>query len=525
MVQQGKDWLDGKVKIDGFGGIVLNEKQIEFVNDKHRFSLTSGGMASGKTMGYIIKFILISQWFPGTRILIGRKTKTNAQETFMKDFSEICPPKLYEYKLGDGKIIFSNGTEAVFFGLDAQVGGDDTKKAEQNIKSHNFGFIFIDQLEEIEKSIFEALNSRTRRRMCRHDRSFMTLVFDTGNEMKAEQYDELSQKQKESIGNIVYDKCSVCGLYTFNQFNMTTNPANFWAYHFFKENPNKLSHLVETSMLDNRANLSEQFIQSELAKPERYVKKYVYGEWSDASLVDACVFYDEYIDFTEKNIKEPIREFDGIKIFEDPSNVYNYQIGIDTSEGNVDPCSIKVFNSDIGYEVASYSGFVSVNAQVDRALKLAYLYSLKSNPLIVVESAPSASGAAFLENIKNKYENIYQRETYNYHEQKITKKLGFSTNHATKQLLVENFNQLLQKKCAIIRDVETLKEMRHFVWSDEASQKGAGAQKGYHDDRVMATMLALWRVNPSEAPQREQSNKVDLMRIQKVRSKKTNLYA
>lgn len=525
MSQQGRDWLDGKIEVTEFGGIKLNDKQIAFVNDKHRFSLISGGMSSGKTLAWMVKFILITQWFPGTRILIGRKTKMNAQETFMKDFSDICPKGLYEYKLGDGKLIFSNGTEAIFFGLDASVSGEDTKKAEQNIKSHNFGFIFIDQLEEIEKSVFDALNSRARKRMCRHPREFQTLVFEDKKEISASAYDNLPELHKKSMGNIIFDKCSVCGNYTFNQFNMTTNPANFWGYHFFKESPHSMSHLIETSMLDNKKFLSEQFIQSELTKSERYIKKFVYGEWSDSSLVDAGVFSEEDIAFCESNVKKPIREFDGIKIFEDPSNVFTYQIGVDTSEGNVDPSAIKVFNVDTGEEVASYTGFVPVNAQVEKTLKLAYLYSQKSEPLIVVESSPSASGAAFLENIKNKYENIYQREVYNYHEQKITKKLGFSTNSATKQLIIDNFNLLLNKKCVKIRDENTVKEMRHFVWSDEASKKGAGAQAGYHDDEVMATMLAIWRINPSEAPKREEQSIREIQRIQRVRVKKTNLYA
>src|SRR3990170_521195 len=63
----------------------------------------------------------------------------------------------------------------------------DIKKAQQKLKSLNLGAYFIDQLEEVEYEVFEVLNSRLRR-----------------NDVPV------------------------------RQGNMDCNPANFWAYHFFK---------------------------------------------------------------------------------------------------------------------------------------------------------------------------------------------------------------------------------------------------------------------------------------------------
>lgn len=498
MVQMGKDWLDGKILIEEFQGIKLNKKQIEFVNDKNRFSLVSGGMASGKSLAWIIKFILITQWFPGTRIMIGRKTKGNASETFMKDFVDVCPPGIYEHKIGEGKLVFRNGTEAIFFGLDSLAsGGEDLKKAIQTIKSHNFGFVFIDQLEEIDEKVFEALNSRVRRRQCKHGTNEATgevVVMRDENKMP------------------LYEKCNTCGLYSFNQFNMTTNPANFWAYDFFKVHPRPMTHLVETSMLDNKGNLSEQFIQSELAKPERYVKKYVYGEWSPDSMVEGGVFYEDYIKQQSFYIKNPIREFDGIKIFVEPSAKYEYQIGVDSSEGATDPCSIQVINKDTGEQVATYNQFVPVGVQIEKTMQLAMMYSLKRKPLLVIET--NASGTAVIEGIKKLYDNIYEREIFNYREQKILKKLGFQTNFASKALLIENFNSLLSKKYVIISDRNTLEEMKVFIYSDEAQSKGAGAQSGYHDDNVIALMLAFFNVKPKTQEEKTLRRLLEEKRVQ-----------
>ena len=76
--EMGKSWLRGEIKVEEFEGLHLNAKQIDFINAKERFNLISGGMAAGKSLAYIIKFILMMMWFPGTKALIGRKTKGNA---------------------------------------------------------------------------------------------------------------------------------------------------------------------------------------------------------------------------------------------------------------------------------------------------------------------------------------------------------------------------------------------------------------------------------------------------------------
>lgn len=489
----GQRWLRGEIKVEEFEGIHLNAKQIDFIDRKERFNLIGGGMAAGKSLAYIIKFILLMMWFPGTKALIGRKTKGNAIATFMKDFGEICPPGLYEFKVGDGVILFPNGSEARFFGLDAlQSGnGEDLKKAVQDLRSHNFGFVFIDQLEEIEMKVFEALNSRMRRRQCKH-----------------------SMDVQEHHDN--YDVCKECGKYSFSQMNFTTNPANFWAYDYFKANPRPMTHLIEVSMLDNKGFLSEQFIKSELGKPKRYVQKFVYGEWSPDSLVEGGVFAEDYLKQQNFYIKGPLREFDGIKIFKEPE-FKDYQIGLDPSEGVVDPCCIKVVCKDDGEEVAAYSGFINATAIVQKAVQLALMYSLKAKPLIIPECV--GAGQAIIELLKRQYENIYEREVFLYREKKNVKKLGFHTNFATKQQLIEQFTALLQKKFPKLRDKATLEEMKTFIYSDEAAKKGAGAQTGYHDDRVIGTMLAYWGL---DAPTFREKSLFEQLRKQKQTKKITH---
>lgn len=496
--QLGKDWLDGKVTLTEFNGIKFNPKQIEFINNKSRSLLISGGMSSGKTLAFIIKFILLSQMFPGSHFLIGRKTQGNAEDTFMKDFMELSPPEIYRHEKGNHKIVFSNGSEAEFWGLDALQSGasTDIKKAEQKLKSHNFTFVLTDQLEEIELKVFDALQTRMRRLMCKHSIDDMDI-------------------KRDSKGLAVYQICRICGKYTFNQYLATTNPANFWGYEYFKVNPRPNTHLIETSTLDNKAHLTEQFIQNELLKPEAYKAKYFYGNWDDKSMVEGGVFYEEWINNQRALIKPPIRVVGGIRIFNEPA-LEEYQIGVDPSLGASDPCSVTCVSKATGKVVATYTANVPTNVIVEKVVQLAMMYSSKSLPLVVPEA--TGVGQAFIEGLRPVYDNIYVREVYSGVKEKESNKLGFYTVHSTKTMLIENMKELFSKGFPKLQDEDHVNELNKFIYTDEAAQKGAGAQAGYHDDRVMSMMLAYWNVPYIYQPERE-----DTYMVEHVNKNRANL--
>src|SRR3990167_4278184 len=225
---QGEGWLSGR-DVLRFEHLELLPKQKEFVNAKDRYVLFGGGMAAGKTTAFIVKLILLSLWFPKNLILLGRKSRQDVERTTLRDFFDICPAGIYEHRVGPGIIEFYNGSQVLMFGLDAlQSGsGQDIKKAQQQIKSLNLGAVFIDQLEEIEESVFEALRHRLRR----------------------------------AVG--------------FQQMNFTCNPANFWAFDYFVADPKENTRYIETSMLDNKGHLPESFIQDQLSMPDELKNKYV----------------------------------------------------------------------------------------------------------------------------------------------------------------------------------------------------------------------------------------------------------
>lgn len=441
----GKQWMEHGLTEVGFKkgqSFKLSPKQDKFLNSKKYLVLYSGGYRSGKTLAMLVKMCLWCLSFPGTRVLLGRQFLSDIDRVLLPDLFDLLPSSWYTHRVKDGVIRFFNGSEVVLFGLDAlQSGsGSDIKKAEQRIKGLNLSAFFLDQLEEIELKVFSAMLSRLSRN-------------DT----------------------------------PFRQGNATCNPANFWAYNYFVVNPTKRTdiELIQGSMYDNNEHLPHDYIEQQMSgQTEDFVKRYVMGIWDVSVIVGQTVFYPEDINKLQMLVKQPEIIENGCEIFDQPQLGMIYQMGVDSSEGAIDPSSISVVSKE-GKKVAKFNGLVPIPALGD---KIQYLYEKYYHPLIIPEV--NASGMALLEYIRDY--NVYLRTITDEKDKDETQKIGWKTNYATKQLLITNFKELLRYNFPKIYDKNTIDEMKTFVWTDEARQKGAGAEKGFHDDDVISTLLAFW---------------------------------
>lgn len=411
---------------------------------------------SGKSLSLYVKLILLCKCFPGNRVLLGRKTLSDIDRAVLPELFDLMPSTWYEHRVKDGLINFTNGSQIVLFGLDAMQSGGiaDIKKAQQKLKSLNLGAYFIDQLEEVEYEVFEVLNSRLRR-----------------NDVP------------------------------FRQGNMNCNPANFWAYHQFKkkqkwtgegwdEDQRSTSKLYETSMLYN-PHLPWDYIRKQISMGDDYVKRFVLGEWTTDVLIKGSVFAKEHIQQLEQQMRPPVSNEEGCEIYEQPISNMEYRMGVDTSEGVVDPSSVSVVSTD-GKKVAKFNGKVPIQALAD---KVKFLYYKYHKPLIIPES--NAAGTALIREIRDL--NVYRRKQLDYKFDIETEKLGFRTSWESKSQLINHFQRLLRNRQVHIYDKKTIDEMKSFMWSNEATQQGAGAARGFHDDDIMSTLLAYWDFTPEKA--------------------------
>ena len=461
-VKAGKDWLSGS-DITGWS---YGEKKIEFFDKQKlflncrdkRYQLMSGGYGSGKTLVLLCKLLLLSWFFPKNEILLGRKTLMDLEKSTLPQLFDLIPKGWAEYKVKQGIIEFPfNGSRIIFFGLDAMQSGSqaDVKKAQQQVKSLNLGAFFIDQLEEVEADVYESLSARLR---------------------KTEVPIRMS--------------CA------------TTNPANYWAYHMFKVNKEKRDDilLIETSMLDNKEHLPEDYLRDQLSREQSYVDRYVLGRWDASILLKNVVIAKEHLARLEKLVIPAIAEEEGFLIWQQPLRDTKYFLGVDPSEGAIDPSSISVISSN-GEKVASFNGYVPIPALVEKLNFIYSKYSQDKPPLIILEC--NASGSAVLESTKDL--NHYRRRAFDIQSRRETEKLGFKTSWSSKQLLISHFIELLRQEDFVkIYDKETIEEFKTFIWSGSASQSGAGAERGFHDDNVISTLLGYLEIQGNPKPTPEQ---------------------
>jgi len=473
----GKQWLKGEVVIKEFNGFKLSPKQIEFVNTKKKEMLICGGFRAGKTFGFAVKLWLLCMFFPGNRILLGRKSRSDVESATLPTLWDVFPKGTYIYKPGPGIIEFPNGSQILIYGLDMLVSGDDTGKAAQKIKGITLGGAFIDQLEEIEYKMWEHVIAR------------------------------ISDKK------IPYQP--ICA---------TTNPANFWAYDYFKIQPQlderlaKQRFLMETGMKDNVANLPEGYIENQMTKGRNYVQRFVEGIWTPDTFTEGTVFAEEHIRAMDIVKKAPLREINGIKIYEEPKS-HIYQIGVDPSLGSSDPGHISVVDTFTGKKVACFSGYVNTDTLVDRTVYLGTLYSQVQMPLVIPER--NGVGQSFVDALKRKYENIYIEKRVNtIAKNRVTTKLGWHTSFGSKMQLIDNFKELLAKSFPKIYDEQTINEFKIFNYTDTATSKGASAPQGMHDDAVMATLLSYWGVQARDEKENFIKNELDRIRKQLKKNKK-----
>jgi hypothetical protein len=169
-----------------------------------------------------------------------------------------------------------------------------------------------------------------------------------------------------------------------------------------------------------------------------------------------------------------------------PERGRSYLIGVDVSEGLIDgdESAVQVLETPSMSQVARWSGLISPDDLADLVGWLGHRYNTAA---VCVE----VNGPGYATNLRLAkqlyYPLIYRREVHDSTKIGFQKKWGFQTNKQTKQILIGTLREALAKDTILIRDIETAKQMAHYVLNNEKYEAAAG----YHDDMVMALALAL----------------------------------
>lgn len=434
----------------------LLPSQEKFWNSDARFILFSGGLGCGKSFIMLLRVIFECMSQDNNYFLVGRTTYQEIHDVLIKDFMEICHPSwIKEYRKTPHPTVilhtFTGKTsEIIFRNLDGLSKGE--------LLGLNLGGFAIDQAEDVPEEIFMTLKGRLRRPQIKHR------VF------------------------------------------MTSNPKLSWLYRAFKQEPEDNYYLIEGSMMENKANLPEEYIKDAEKYPPSWKRQYVDGIWDESLLADNIVFAREHIEKLERAVHPPKKEREGLKIYKEYDASHVYQMGIDSSEGmDTNEASLRKNQKDSGViviwdktadeEAAIYSAKIPPRVLAEKAVLFAAWYG---NPLIVPEI--NSMGFALLDKLDDLgYTNIYRRKEYDRVLKKSLKKVGFRTTAASKQLLISHFEELLRLRNPKVYSQETIAEFKTFVYTDNAKKKGAGATQGMHDDKVMATLLAAFDDDPVTA--------------------------
>jgi len=231
-----QDQLDQQEHNEKFS-ITPTPKQAEFITTDVKFSCYSGGYGNGKTTAGCLRSLLLSSGMPNNFGLIGRLTYPTLRDTTRRSFFELCPPEYYaaenggEWRRSENHLKFTNGSEIIFRHMD--------QISEQELKSLNLGWFYIDQAEEVPESVFMVLQSRLRLMAVPNRFGFVTCNPEPGN----------------------------------------------WLFHKFKKphDEGKLHHdyqIIEAPTSENQKNLPDDYIQVlRDAYPDEMQRRYIDGEW------------------------------------------------------------------------------------------------------------------------------------------------------------------------------------------------------------------------------------------------------
>lgn len=183
----------------------------------------------------------------------------------------------------------------------------------------------------------------------------------------------------------------------------------------------------------------------------------------------------------KKEAKKPIKEVDGVRIYEEYDKEKRYVIGADVAEGVASDYSVaKVLRVDTREEVASYrANRIKPGDFGIKIMEMAKQYHTGGRPKPLVGVERNNHGHAVLLKLDDgDYEHIFHHDD---------NRAGWKTSTVTRPVMLDTLIEAVEDGFCKINDIDTLNECLTLV-----DNKGkVEAAEGKNDDTVIAHAIAL----------------------------------
>jgi hypothetical protein len=227
---------------------------------------------------------------------------------------------------------------------------------------------------------------------------------------------------------------------------------------------------------------------SRLSKQVKYPIRKLLPEWDSSQEED--LEKEESTKSTKNKKDDPSKynnayERGALWVWREPEKNREYILcadGADGGGGECDNSAFSVFDIKTLEQVAEfYSNIIPVHKFSQVIAQTATFYN---GALAIVENA--GAGASVLNRLEHTifYENLYFTPGIN------KEKAGLVMSKNNRPLILETFQTCLMSSLVKINSIRIVREMRTFVFNRQKQR--AEAQKGKHDDLILATAIGLY---------------------------------
>ena len=430
--------------------------------DQNRYLVLKGGGGSGKSIFAGQKIIERCVSEPGHRFLVVRKVGKSLRQSCFAQLKEqvmdMYPDevaKIPQGESGDMYILFKNGSQILFSGLD----NVEKLKSIRRITS-----IWIEEATEVLKNDFDQLDIRLRDQTEHYQQIIVTFnPVSVTHWLKQHFFDrdmeDLRKHESTYKDNPYLPEKNRKVLENFKE----TNPYYYTVY------------ALGMWGVIGRTFFSAQKIQRQL---ERRIQPMSVG-----------TFEYQYDGLRITNIRWVEDEEGPVMIYRHPEQGRPYVAGGDTAGEGSDAFVTQILDNITGLQVAKLKSSYERGMDEGAYAHLTYCLGMYYNEaLLAIETNFSTYPQKELERIG--YRRFWVREKVDDFTGQIVNSYGFQTNKLTRAAILGNLQSIVRESVEVIQDRETLEEMLTFTMNEE-KQLRPEAEANCHDDCVMSLAIAF----------------------------------